>query len=128
MLIDFDHYIFYVQRCRKFDLRGMFHYHDLLFKNRDKLPYAGMCLFHTVDFFVLVWLASFYYKPLLFLLYGLVFHLALDMLFLAKHDYFFGRSFFVLEHLIRAKRHKKHGYPYRFSGGCDGEELDSGTG
>lgn len=113
VLIDIDHYIYYVQRCGKFGLRGMFRFHDELFLNRGRIPYAGICIFHTVDFFVLTALAAaFVHGDLYFFLFGLLFHFFIDIITLSKHDYVFGRAFFVIEHLIRARRHRKRGYPY----------------
>ncbi len=75
ILIDIDHYIFYVLRCRRFDIRGMFRYFDDLQEIQKSIPYAGLCIFHTLDFFVLIGLLALYRPFFFYLLAGLLFHL-----------------------------------------------------
>lgn len=110
IFIDSDHYIYYVLRRKRFDIKEMFRYHEKLFANRDKVPYAGICIFHTMDFFILIGIISFYSPIFLYILIGLIFHFIADIIHLYKHNYLYGRAFFFIEHLIRRRRHI--GYPY----------------
>ncbi|MBI4690375.1 MAG: hypothetical protein HY754_08940 [Nitrospirae bacterium] len=110
ILIDVDHYIYYVLRRKRFGIKEMFEYHDNLWSQKNKIPYAGICIFHTIDFFILIGILSFFFPFLLYLLIGLIFHFIIDIVFLYKHNYFWGRAFFFIEHLIRKRRHA--GYPY----------------
>jgi len=110
ILIDVDHYIYYVVRKKRFGIKEMFKYHDSLFAQKDKIPYAGICVFHTIDFFILIGILSFYFPVFLYLLIGLIYHFLVDIIFLYKHNYLYGRAYFFIEHLIRKQRHS--GYPY----------------
>ena len=109
VLIDVDHYLFYVVRTKRFDVRGMFRYFDALQDFERHIPYVGLCLFHTIDFFLIVALGAFYYPILLPLLAGLLFHFVVDLIDLYRKKVPFIRAFFILEHLIRRRG---AGYPY----------------
>jgi len=110
IFIDIDHYIFYVFRCRRLSIKGMFEYHEKLFEQKDRIPYAGICIFHTIDFFIIIGILSFYYHIFLYLLIGLLFHFVVDLIYLYRNNYLLGRAYFFIEHFIRKKRHA--GYPY----------------
>ena len=76
ILIDVDHYLLYIQRTRRFDVRGMFRYFAALQPIQKTIPYVGLCLFHTVDFFFIVGILALYHPFLLPLLAGFLFHFA----------------------------------------------------
>jgi hypothetical protein len=109
VLIDVDHYFLYIQRTRRFDIRGMFRWFEELWKIEKTIPYVGLCLFHTIDFFLLVCFLALSHPLLLPLLAGLLFHFVIDLYDLNRKGVHFIRPFFLLEHLIR-RRDKK--YPY----------------
>ena len=109
VLIDVDHYLLYVQRTRRFDVRGMFRYFDGLQPIQKTIPYVGLCLFHTIDFFLLIGLLALF-QPLLFpLLAGFLFHFAFDLIDLRRKGVPFIRAYFLLEHAIRRRA---DGYPW----------------
>ncbi len=113
IFIDFDHYIFYVLRFKRFDLKGMFQYFDeWLPKNKEKISYGGVCIFHTIEFYVLIGIVSIYLPFMVYVLIGLLFHFALDSIFLYRNKCIFTRAFSIVEHLFRSKKHKWNGYPY----------------
>ncbi len=109
VLIDVDHYFLYIVRTGRFDVRGMFRYFEQLQHVEQSIPYAGLCLFHTFDFFLLVGLAAIWYPPLLSLLGGLLFHFFIDLVDLWKKKVLFIRAYFLVEHMIRRRR---SGYPH----------------
>ncbi|ABQ28157.1 hypothetical protein [Geotalea uraniireducens] len=109
VLIDVDHYFLYIRRTGRFDVRGMFRYFEELWKIEKDIPYVGLCLFHTFDFFLAVGLLAFHYPVMLSLLAGLLFHFVVDLFDLVRKGVPFIRAYFLLEHLIR-RRDK--GYPY----------------
>lgn len=109
VLIDVDHYLLYIRRTGRFDIRGMFRYFEELWKIEKNIPYVGLCLFHTFDFFLAVGVLSLHYPALQPLLAGLLFHFAVDMIDLVRKGVPFIRAYFLLEHLIRRKG---KGYPY----------------
>ncbi|HTG81330.1 MAG TPA: hypothetical protein VL949_05275 [Geobacteraceae bacterium] len=109
VLIDVDHYLLYVQRTRSFDIPGMFRYFDALQPVQKTIPYVGLCLFHTVDFFLLVGVLTFFHPILLPLLAGFLFHFAADLIDLHRKGVPFIRAYFLLEHAIRRR---SEGYPW----------------
>jgi hypothetical protein len=109
ILIDTDHYFLYVVRTGRFDVRGMFHYFAELQPVQQTIPYVGLCLFHTIDFFLLVGIAAACYSPVLPLLAGLIYHFLLDLIDLWRKGVPFIRAYFLVEHAIR-RRHV--GYPH----------------
>lgn len=109
VLIDVDHYLCYIQRTGRFGIPGMFHYFEELWKVEKGIPYFGLCIFHTFDFFILVAILA-YYKPIFLpLLAGLLFHFLVDLIDLCRKEIPFIRAYFLVEHLIRRKQ---KGYPY----------------
>jgi hypothetical protein len=109
ILIDVDHYFLYIQRTRRFDIRGMFRYFAELQPIETTIPYVGLCIFHTFDFFLLVALLSWFQPFFLPLLAGFIFHFIIDILYLYRKKVLFIRAFFLLEHFIRRR---KDGYPW----------------
>jgi hypothetical protein len=109
ILFDVDHYFVYIRRKGKYDVRGMFQYFAELDKICQDVPYVGVCLFHTIDFFILVAIGACFFPILLPLLYGLLFHFALDLVDLLRKGCPFIRAYFLVEHLIRRR---KAGYPF----------------
>ncbi|HEY6007208.1 MAG TPA: hypothetical protein VIU40_02725 [Geobacteraceae bacterium] len=110
ILIDVDHYIFYVFRRRRFDVRGMFAYFEDLQEVQHRIPYAGICIFHTVEFYLLVYLLSLRYSLFTPVFIGMLYHFVLDLIHLRRHRFLTGRAFFILEHFVRVRRYQ--GYPF----------------
>jgi len=84
ILIDADHYIFYAVKCKKFDIKGMFVYYDMLMREKDRITYLGVLVFHTIEFFIVVGILSLYIPLMVYLLAGLIFHFILDTIFLYR--------------------------------------------
>lgn len=109
VLIDVDHHWDYVSRSgfRDWSPRGMFAFHDHLFAHELHRPdFLGLNLFHTVEWFLLVGTGVLWWSsPLLFaILWGMVFHLCLDLLRLARHRALFKRALSVIEYHVRRRR------------------------
>jgi hypothetical protein len=109
VLIDVDHYLLYIQRTRRFDVRGMFRYFAALQPIQKTIPYVGLCLFHTVDFFLIVGILAIFHPFFLPLLAGFLFHFAVDLFDLRRKGVLFIRPYFIVEHLIRRRT---AGYPW----------------
>lgn len=84
ILIDADHYIFYVFKCKRFDIKGMFTYYDMLTREKDSITYLGIFVFHTVEFFIVAGILSLYIPLMFYLLLGMFFHYILDIMYLYK--------------------------------------------
>lgn len=109
VLIDVDHYLFYLQRTGRYDVAGMFRYFKNVDRNLAAIPYLGVCIFHTVEFFLLIAILSFFFPLFKYLFCGLVFHLLLDIISLVRLRCPFIRAYSLLEHLVRRK---SAGYPF----------------
>ena len=112
IVIDIDHYICYVWSFKKFDVKGMFEYYEKWLPSvKDKIPYVGICIFHTIEIYLILVVSATYINGILYLVMGLTFHQALDVFALKRSKSLFKRPYSVIEHLIRVKRCKKLGYP-----------------
>lgn len=109
VLIDVDHYFLFIQRRHSLSVTGMFRYFNELHPIESTIPYVGLCIFHTVDFFVLLGLLAIRYPALLYLLAGCLFHFTADLIYLRHRKTIFIRPFFIIEHLIRRRT---KGYPW----------------
>lgn len=109
ILIDVDHYLLYLERTRCFSVTGMFRYFEALQPIQKEIPYLGVCIFHTVDFFLIIAFLCHFYPVLLPFLAGALFHFALDLFDLRRKGVPFIRAYFLVEHLIRRK---SPGYPW----------------
>lgn len=99
-LIDFDHYLAYVFETKNLSLKKAFDYHTRL----DKLEIAErkkgiknrgpFHVFHTFEFILAVYLVSFIWTPFLYILIGMLFHSALDIIYLINIRYLYRREFF----------------------------------
>ncbi|MCP4369900.1 MAG: hypothetical protein GY797_17560 [Deltaproteobacteria bacterium] len=113
ILIDFDHYLLYILRFKKFDIRGMFYYfNEWLPKNIGAIKYGGVCIFHTIEFYIITGIFSIYIPSMIYVLYGLLFHFVLDSISLYRNKCLFTRAFSIVEHFLRSKKHKLKGVTY----------------
>jgi len=99
ILIDIDHYFEYVFVCGRFDIKGMFKFHDFVCKNRESV--YGFSLFHTVEVFSLFFILGFWSYYFWLILFGFSVHLMFDLYYLYVHNCFFNRAFSIVEYLIR---------------------------
>ena len=76
VLIDVDHYLFYVLRYRKLDIFGFYKYWT---KHSSKLAKESICAFHTLEFILLMIILSFSSPEILFFTIGVLVHSALDI-------------------------------------------------
>lgn len=107
VLIDVDHHWDYVYRNGFTDWSpaGMFAYHERMFAQIRRPDFLAMNLFHTAEWFLLVACAMLWQgSAILFaVLLGMVFHLALDLLRLARHRAVFSRALSLIEYWIRRR-------------------------
>jgi hypothetical protein len=86
ILIDADHYFFYIYEKRGFNLRKAYSY---FLNNKKKMKEleghfpsfsrSSFFIFHGLEVILLVFLLSFLFKPFYFVFMGLSFHLILDL-------------------------------------------------
>lgn len=110
VLIDVDHHLFYFIRTGRADISGMFRFfREEVDEHLDAIPYLGVCIFHTIEFFLAVALLALFFPQMKYLLAGLIFHMMLDIYDLIRLKIPFIRAYSLFEHLIR-RRIK--GYPF----------------
>ena len=101
VLIDVDHYWDYLQRneFRNWSFGKTFAFHRVLFKNIQAPDFLAMNLFHTVEWFALVYLAGQWLGSRVIdaALAGMVFHLGLDLARLTWYRATFKRALSLVE-------------------------------
>lgn len=123
VLIDFDHYVDYVLRngLTDFSVRRMFGYADALERESRGRPFVGVNIMHTAEFLLLVYAVAHVTGLELIeaVLWGLLFHMVLDLIYLSSKRMLFDRAFSLVEFLIRWNRLKRRGLrpelPYRLA-------------
>jgi hypothetical protein len=121
VLIDVDHYWDYLQRneFRDWSWRKTFEFHRAMFAKVHAPDFLGLNLFHTAEWFVTVWMAGAWLgsSALFAVLFGMAYHLVLDVAFLARHGVTFKRALSVIEYHVRRARLVRGGLdpdrPYR---------------
>lgn len=115
VLIDVDHYIYYVYKKKDFSLKNS---HKWFLKSVNKvhsLPldkrkdvYTAFCFLHGLDIFTIVLLLAFFSKYFFFIFIGFLLHLFLDIVYeevimtrkgkiFAIHDFFKFKKFKFIE-------------------------------
>lgn len=106
--IDFDHYLDFVyhNRFTEFSLKKMFGYHKELVKAWHLPEFLNVELFHSIEFMAALYIISALtgLPALKAVLWGLIFHNALDMLFLLRNGIFFKRAYSLTGYLIKKRR------------------------
>ncbi len=100
--IDIDHFIEYYRDTGKLDIKGFFKHHEILLHNLDN--YLGINLFHTVECYIILFLATPYFPDAAWILSGFLFHHLFDQIQLIKMRKPFARAFSVVEYFIRKQK------------------------
>ncbi|MFC1693298.1 hypothetical protein ACFL1R_07330 [Candidatus Latescibacterota bacterium] len=101
IVIDLDHFIEYYNDTGRISVRGLLTYHDILVNNLEN--YLGLNVFHTLECYLVLFLASLYFPPLKLILAGFLFHHLFDEIELISRKRPFVRAFSILEYFIRKK-------------------------
>ncbi len=121
ILIDGDHYIDYVYRCRfrDFSIKRMFRFHELLFKEVKARHFLSLNLLHTVEVLIFLYIAgeitSWLWLQAIF--WGMLFHVATDLVYMYVKGSLFRRALSIVEYAVRWDNIKRHG--------CRPEEIYS---
>ncbi len=76
VLIDTDHYLFYVKRHKNWNLKKAYRWHYNLSKKHKPI----MHIFHTLEFLILILILSFFHNLFFFIFLGLLFHSVFDII------------------------------------------------
>ncbi len=102
VLIDIDHYLFYIIKFKDRNLKKAYLWHKKL--GRKHKP--AMHLFHSAEFLFLVFALSLFSEIFLFILVGMLFHTLFDIIDMAVHR-IFTREYLLLRYLL-AKDNSKY--------------------
>ncbi len=80
IIVDFDHYIAYVCKFKKFGVSKSYKFYINNYKNKNYL-----FVFHLIEFWAAFLLIGLFYRPVLILLIGVLFHLFLDIIDMKTH-------------------------------------------
>ncbi|HLC64689.1 MAG TPA: hypothetical protein VJI46_01035 [Candidatus Nanoarchaeia archaeon] len=81
VLIDIDHYFWYIAKKRDYSLARCYRfYNDVMEKKRRDGVLNALFVFHTLEFLVLVAIASFYSEYAVLFLIGYLFHVVPDVM------------------------------------------------
>ena len=105
-LIDFDHYVWYIQKKNDFNLKNAYNF---LKKESKKKHKTMLHIFHTLEFIALTFILSFFWQGFLFIFIGMIFHSSLDIGDLIYHKHYGAREHFLIRYLILKKK-----YPSRY--------------
>ena len=77
-LIDFDHYLYYAFKKRDWNLKRCLKYYD-----PERISVDELHIFHTIEFWAMMIILSFYFTFVFATLLGMILHQALD-----SYDYY----------------------------------------
>ncbi len=88
VLIDTDHFIYYIVKDKSWSLKKSIKHFKEARKKRSKMPlekrkeyYSGWCFLHGIEFLIILFLLGFFiHKYFYFILFGVLFHLILDFI------------------------------------------------
>lgn len=104
ILIDFDHYLWYIQRKKDYNLKNAYNFLKKLSENLKK---PIIMVFHTIEFLIFVYLLSYLWKGFTFILIGMVFHSITDILYFGTKNMIHIREYSLIRYLILRKKHPK---------------------
>jgi hypothetical protein len=99
VFIDVDHHIWFIQRKKDFNLKRAYSWYLKIPKNHK--PF--MHFFHTLEFFILIFLFSFFWNSFLYILIGMLFHSILDIGEMISYKRL-GREHFFIKYLLSDKK------------------------
>ncbi len=84
VLIDVDHYLYYAYKKKSINLKEAY---DYFMEHKTKKKEIGgeycspsvLCILHGAEVLLIIFVLSFFFKPLYFIFIGFSFHLLLDM-------------------------------------------------
>jgi hypothetical protein len=108
VLIDIDHYLDFIYHTGLKDLapKRMFQYHNSLQRWWQDPAFLNMEVFHTVEFLSLIVILALILssRALWALFFGLIFHIALDLVFLYRHGIFNKRIHSIAGYFLKKRK------------------------
>ena len=99
VLIDADHYLFYIIRKRDLNLMRAYKYF--------KKTRISVYIFHTIEFFLLLLILSLFFNFFWLIFFGCLFHMILDLIYeLFQKDKKYKRVYSLVSYLSRKWKRK----------------------
>lgn len=112
VLIDVDHYLYFAFKNKSISLKNAYfwfidfraHLEKFKKKNKGKNIKAPFCIFHTIEFHVLILLLSLFFPILLYVLSGILFHSLVDIVDLVSRKSLYLREYSLILFFKRRNR------------------------
>lgn len=87
-LVDVDHYFYYIFKKKDLSFKNCLNFFGYMDKKYNVPSYKGrvfytLCIFHVVEFLILIAILAFFSKIFLFIFIGFALHLFVDLFYLA---------------------------------------------
>lgn len=99
VFIDFDHYMWYVIKKKDWNLKRAYYY----LKDKIHEP-KQLMLFHTVEFLIFIGLLAFVWFGFYYILVGMLYHSALDIIDMNKYGGLKLREFSLINWYIKKRK------------------------
>ena len=100
ILIDVDHWMVYVKEKKDFSIRRAYRW---IIDNAEKHKKQGktfLCIFHTIEFFIIMFILSFYSDIIFYITVGCSFHFLLDLIYSYLYKGESRKPLSIIAHLI----------------------------
>jgi hypothetical protein len=100
ILIDIDHYIWFVQKTKDYHIKSVWRYYQHLLQiSKRKCEYV-LHVFHTVEFWMLIILLAFVSQFFVYVAIGISYHVLLDHIYCIQHNPLQKRANSIIEWLL----------------------------
>ena len=100
VLIDVDHWFVYISKKKDLSITRSYNWFVAISKLKN--PPRFLCIFHTIEFFILIAILSLNYIFFQLVLIGMAFHVALDIIGSFKEGRY-GKEISIIYALLRKK-------------------------
>ena len=81
ILIDVDHWLVYVKENKDFSIKRSYQWFVNNIQKHKKQGKQFLCVFHTIEFFIIMFILSFFSQVIFYITVGCSFHLLLDLIY-----------------------------------------------
>jgi hypothetical protein len=81
VLIDFDHYVYYVFKIKDYSLRRAVNFYKEITRKKDIKAYHNVLrMFHTLEIITVMVILSFFFEFIMIITIGILIHISMDVL------------------------------------------------
>jgi len=102
-IFDIDHYLFYLNREKDFNLKKAFYWHKK-FREENKFHKPLIHILHTIEFHIFLLILAFYFSFFKYVLIGVSFHSFIDLIDLIYAKRIHVREYFLTRYLLSDKK------------------------